>query len=205
MNDLFDLKIMLKIYIFNIMLELPSDLIRHVIKILVNEHPMDFFRLDEEILKIAEYTNEEILSLSLTAIKRECQITKIPFFSKLVNDDPVLNSQNFLKILKEISAIDNNVLFYEGEVEYYHYHACACNNLKILEFLVCIERDFLWLSLCLDIACKNNNLEMLKCICESHPSFTNEMINVNHISEAINHNNLKMFIYLKQKLYHIYN
>jgi hypothetical protein len=180
------------------MLQLPVDLIRHVFKMLIHNHPMDFFLLDEETLKTGEYTDEEILSLSLTAIKRDFQITKTSFFAKLVDDDPFLKTQKFFKILKEISVIDDNVLFCEGKSEYYHYHACVCNNLKILEFLVSIKKDFLWLSLCLDAACQNNNLEMLKCICESHPSFTNEMINPSHFKEAIKHDNLEMFIFLKE-------
>jgi hypothetical protein len=122
------------------MFDLPVDIIRHIIKIMIENEPLSLFTIDNEILEICEYTKEEKVTLINFAIYENYKFCRVPFFDMIFTKKRKFSffTRLILDNMKDLIINEDNLEMYFGKnidlYKYFIYFIKEC-NFKLVEFM----------------------------------------------------------------------
>jgi len=99
------------------MFDLPVDIIRHIIKIMIENEPLSLFTIDNEILEICEYTKEEKVALINFAIYENYKFCRVPFFDMIFTKKRKFSffTRLILDNMKDLIINEDNLEMYFGK------------------------------------------------------------------------------------------
>ena len=189
---------------------LPSEIKRHIFKLMLDENPLEIFNFSKEMFKIGEYTKKEKRSLIIDCIEKSFEIFKIPLFN-FKNESKnyeIYKTKNFMSILYSIKRLinDDNIKLFCNKYTFFFIDESIAEilNLKIFKFIysinpsIFITRSFMSL---LNYSISSNNLKIIKWIHYKNLHILDELDFC--LNEAIENNNLKLIKYFINNCFNI--
>jgi hypothetical protein len=148
---------------------LPCDLIQYIFKLCIEKDCLFLFKLSENVLKMLEYSEEEMAMLILDCLKLHFEKEKVPLINK--SDYKYLkiyNNENFITILNLIKDYLNEENLYLLVDKYsFQFDKISSRyefiNFKIIEFICRLNKHVILNDPYFQVHLINyNNIEMMK-------------------------------------------